>query len=94
MNGQYGLFGWLVLTGIALSLLTSAVVIVQKSNSLTEVLTLLGAWVIVSFLIMVLTEGAVRGTPRHQISIPLKPTVTAFVIAGLLFVAAGFLSTT
>lgn len=89
MNGKYGLLGWLSLVGVALILLTSAAVIVQKNSSLAETLALLGVWVIVSFLIMVLTEGVVRGIPRHQITIPLKPTITALAVAALLFVAAG-----
>ena len=90
MKGRYDLFGLITVIGMAAILIAAAVSILVKNSHLGNKLAFLGAWVIVSFFVMVGIEGSVRSIPRVDIKVPWKLAIFSFVLAGILFVA-GFM---
>lgn len=94
MNNRYSAFDVVMMTGFVLIIAAMAVTIFIKNTEPFEILVSLGLWIIVSFFILVLVHGTIRGVPRNKIKIPKGLAVLTFAVSGVLFFSAWLVSTT
>ena len=88
MKNRYSAFDIVMMTGFVLLIAAMAVAIFIKNTELSELFMSLGMWVVVSFFILVLVHGTIRGVPRENIKIPKGLAVLAFGVSGVLFALA------
>ncbi|MCK0163298.1 hypothetical protein [Marinobacter sp. S6332] len=94
MNNRYSAFDAIVMTGFVLIMAAMAVTIFIHNTDPFDRLISLGTWVIVSFFILVLLHGTIRGLARDKIKIPKGLAVLTFATSGALFFAAWLVSNT
>lgn len=94
MKHRYSAFDVIVMTGFVLIMAAMAVTIFIKNTDSFEILVSLGVWIIVSFFILVLMHGTIRGVARHKIKIPKGLAMLIFGISGALFFSAWVVSNT
>ncbi len=94
MNNRYSAFDVVMMTGFVLIIAAMAVTIFIKNTEPFEILVSLGLWIIVSFFILVLVHGTIRGVSRNKIKIPKGLAVLTFAVSGVLFFSAWLVSTT
>jgi len=94
MNNRYSVFDIAMMTGFVLLIAAMAATIFIKNTEPSELFMSLGMWVVVSFFILVLVHGTIRGVPRENIRIPKGLAVLAFGVSGALLALARLASTT
>lgn len=60
--------------------------------NISQLLAIYAFWLIISFILIALSIGIGKGINRARIKVPKKPAAIVFIVAGLLFLAAGILN--